>query len=506
MKALICILLSLLLMLCFGCSQQPQSLPPLTTATLPPSVSISSPFDTADGPLYKIAVVTSLEDEKFVYARKEKGLDSDIVGAAAIGVNFAVTEQTDEWCRIIYGQKVGYILTRCLTIKPDMEALPQHEIFISVPEKQETGQVETKFNNKLKIVTTPYSENGSTRKGIDIYTSDGILLAVDASFEITDGTITAPAITDGTNADISSDSSLSEADNTSDTAPSAAVSPKLSLSALSADGHVPVNIVIKNGRVIESNGIKLKKDTGYNAGRDKGKVITQDKTVIEFGGEFLNGAVVTVTEGRIYGEDSEVEIQPNYYLVPKKLKDNLVDVAQYSDDIVIDMLFAKDGNLLGDKIYDYEVCLLQKGTLEKLEKAAQLFKNDGYTIVIYDAYRPYSVTEKLYEKYQNGEYVAPLRFGSVHNKGAAVDMSLLDTNGMAIEMPSQVHTLDSTSNRDNKNMTPAARANMDYMTKIMKSCGFDTIESEWWHFTDTENKGYLRTDYDLNSLLRIIYE
>jgi D-alanyl-D-alanine dipeptidase len=258
--------------------------------------------------------------------------------------------------------------------------------------------------------------------------------------------------------------------------------------------------------VITSDGIDLKKDTGYNAGRDRGKVITEDKTVIEYGGVFLKGAVVTVTKGMIYGEDGVVELQPSYYLVPKKLKDNLVDVAQYTDDIAIDMLFAKDGNILGDKIYDYEVCLLQKGTLEKLEKAAEIFKKDGYTIVIYDAYRPYSVTVELYKKYRNGEYVAPIRFGSVHNKGAAVDMSLLDSNGMSIEMPSPIHTFNSSSNRNNKSMTRTAKANMNYMTKVMKKCGFDTIESEWWHFTDTKSKEYLRTDYDLNSLLRIIYE
>ena len=97
---------------------------------------------------------------------------------------------------------------------------------------------------------------------------------------------------------------------------------------------------------------------------------------------------ITVTAGRIYNASSYVELEQDYYLVPRLLKDNLVDVTQVSDGIAIDMLFAKDGNLLGDAIYDHGVCLLQEGTLEKLKKAQQIFAQDGYTIIIYDAYRP----------------------------------------------------------------------------------------------------------------------
>jgi len=85
-------------------------------------------------------------------------------------------------------------------------------------------------------------------------------------------------------------------------------------------------------------------------------------------------------------------------------------------------------------------------------------------------------------------------------------MSLLDADGRPVEMPSPIHTLNETSNRGYGGMTEQARDNMNYMADVMKSCGFSTISSEWWHFSDTDHKQYLRTDHDLDALLRVIYE
>ena len=85
-------------------------------------------------------------------------------------------------------------------------------------------------------------------------------------------------------------------------------------------------------------------------------------------------------------------------------------------------------------------------------------------------------------------------------------MSLLDANGVPLEMPSAIHTLNDTSRRDNPDMSDTAKANMIYMAGVMKRCGFTTIDSEWWHFSDSDCMDYLRTDHDLNAVLRVIYE
>ncbi len=184
----------------------------------------------------------------------------------------------------------------------------------------------------------------------------------------------------------------------------------------------------------------------------------------------------------------------------------LVDIRRYTKDIQIDLLFAKDDNILGYNAYGEDICMMQKSTLDKLMQAQKKFAENGFTIIIYDAYRPYSVTAALAEKYKGSKYVASLG-GSVHNRGAAVDMSILDKKGNLVdEMPSPVHTLNQYSNRDNIEMLELSKWFMDYVEDVMLDSGFLSIRSEWWHFNDVDYKRYEKTDYVLTDLLKVVFE
>ncbi|MHB1314458.1 MAG: M15 family metallopeptidase [Christensenellales bacterium] len=508
MKPLFCSVFVFLILLFSACSNPGSKSTPVPSEPL----STAAIHETVPGPssavTYTIGKVIALEDE-FVYIRTEKSTDSEIICAAALHVEFAVIEQTGEWCRVFFDDTYGFMQAKYLEIAPQPGILPVHRSCVYVPAKKETGLVQTKYNNMLTVTET----DGR----LAIYTESGTLLASDASLVIKDGIITAEPVSEGTAAHAGADLNgtvfltgetapvtTPPDPGATETLPEPSPSPVPPASALPAAG--PVRIVIKKGKVASSEGIDLKKNPSFVIGKDGGKVITEDKTVIEWQNAFLENATVQVSYGKIYSSKGTIELEPDYYLVPALLKDNLVDVSRYADDITIEMMLAKERNMLGYKVYQDETCLLQKGTLDKLMEAQKKFMEDGYSIIIYDAYRPYSVTVALYEKYKDGTYVAPLRFGSVHNKGAAVDMSLLDSKGNPVEMPSPIHTLDETSNRNNKSMSKAAKANMDYMADVMISCGFTTIESEWWHFSDTACMAYLRTDYDLDKLLCVIYE
>lgn len=441
---------------------------PSAPAVQTPSLPTPSPSPTQQ--IYTVSTVTSLDDQ-FVYVYKQPSSEADIVGAAVMGVKFTVTDYLGDWCEVIYSDQTGYISASHLMMVTGFEPAPEHEVHVYVPPKEELGLVQTRFNNELSIIASAH--NGV--QTLDIKTSGGKLLAKDASLIITSGIITADPI-------------MAETPEPSPT-PETSPTPE------------PVHIVIQNGKITTLSGIQMNNADGMEI-----HLSTSNGTDLVFDDSIFQNADIQVTDGHIHSTAGSIYIESRYYLVERMLKDNLVDVALNSDGIEIDMMFAKDENLLGDNVYGDEICLLQIGTLEKLKKAQQMFAEDGYTIVIYDAYRPYSVTEQLWEKYHDGRYVAPTRFGSVHNKGAAIDMSLLDASGNPIEMPSPIHTFDETANRSSKSMTETAQANMDYMTEIMKACGFATIDSEWWHFTDTDKMDYLRTDHDLSSLLRVIYE
>ncbi len=180
-----------------------------------------------------------------------------------------------------------------------------------------------------------------------------------------------------------------------------------------------------------------------------------------------------------------------------------VDLTEY--DLVVSMKLSTQETSIGKPFYNRNMCLLQYDTLLKLVRAIRAFKNDGYTVVIYDAYRPTSVQQKWFDVVRVHKWVAnpAIGMGGIHDRGTAVDISLLDASGMEIEMPTPMHTFTVDSARDSEKMTEAARANMEYMTKIMWNCGFTYINSEWWHFQCVNTKKYLPTDHPLDDIILV---
>ena len=480
----------------------------------PPSVHTPAP---PSEPLYTIGVALAAEGS-YVYAYSQKDTSSKIVGAAAGGIRFAVIEYTDRWCEVLYDGETAYVPSAKLDVTPELAPLPQHKAYYFVPECEDVGYVHRRFDNKLTVQTVSFRDSaGNLRKRLDVYKSDGKILSQDATIVIEDGTITGPPLPSmmldslfvpsteyaSMVRRLSGSRFLTHEMQFETTDPEPDITPEPEPTPTPTP--VPVSITVRRGKVAISDGISLSKDRNFIIGEDYGKVIASDQTVIGYDDLFWETAVITLTNGSVYNSNTNIIIEPSYYFEPVMLPDNLVDVRLYAPDIHIDMVFAKDDNVMGDALYEHAVCLLQKGTLEKLITAQELFAKDGYTIVIYDAYRPYSVTVAMYEKYQNPTYVARPRFGSDHNRGAAVDISLLNSSGEPVEMPSPMHTFNATSHRNSRQMSKEAKANMEYMTQIMRSCGFTTINSEWWHFSDSDALSYLRTDHDLNNILKIIY-
>lgn len=189
-------------------------------------------------------------------------------------------------------------------------------------------------------------------------------------------------------------------------------------------------------------------------------------------------------------------------LTPVMVKNELVDLRLYLPDAIYDLRFATSNNVAGQPLYPRAIPLLQKDTAKKLQKAFDLFKADGYTLIICDAYRPKSVQAILYNIVQNRHWIAdPNTTASNHNRGCAVDMSLIDdATGLELEFPTPMHTFSDESARTCTTWSDITRANVDYMTKIMQKCGFDGIESEWWHYADRNSKLFMTTDIDFTSI------
>ena len=205
-------------------------------------------------------------------------------------------------------------------------------------------------------------------------------------------------------------------------------------------------------------------------------------------------------------EESGMAKNKDSELVPATSK--LVDVRLYTDKLKIKMKLATNGTTIGEPFYQRNLCLLQEDTLMKLLKAVEMFEADGYTVVIYDAYRPTSVQQRWFDVVRVHKWVADpsIGMGGIHDRGVAVDMTLMDTKtGVELDMPTAMHTFTDAASRW-ATMTTEQRKNVDYMTKIMVECGFTYINSEWWHFQDSLAENYLPTDHPIDEIPLVYME
>ena len=186
---------------------------------------------------------------------------------------------------------------------------------------------------------------------------------------------------------------------------------------------------------------------------------------------------------------------------PKEIE-GLVHIQDVDPTTVLDLRYATENNFTGKKIYSVEVGVLRQETAQKLAAASDTFRKDGYRIKIWDAYRPPSAQKIFWQLVPDERYVAnPYRGGSRHNRGGAVDITLVNEDGEEIEMPSDFDDFSKRAAADNPFMTAQARLNADHMAKVMKKHGFSPYEFEWWHFDDNDWKDYPLVDVPFERFL-----
>ena len=167
-----------------------------------------------------------------------------------------------------------------------------------------------------------------------------------------------------------------------------------------------------------------------------------------------------------------------------------------------ELLFASSDNITGRALYP-AIPLLEKHTADLLYKAYQTFLEDGYLLKIYDAYRPLSAQFALYDIVQDSRFIAdPNNWGSWHQRGRAVDISLVDMEtGEELEMPTPMHTFALSASRTrSRTWSEEARKNVDYMTQVMTNAGFGIIDTEWWHFEYTGRGNMLPEEINYDAL------
>lgn len=160
---------------------------------------------------------------------------------------------------------------------------------------------------------------------------------------------------------------------------------------------------------------------------------------------------------------------------------DLVDVADLIPDAVIDLRYATADNFTGAVLYPSGTCKLRRAVATRLVKAAALLRAQDRRLLIWDCYRPTAIQAELWKRVPDERYVANPEKGSRHNRGAAVDLGLVDREGNAVELPTKFDEFSSAAHRKRalagKRGREAAR-----LERAMVRAGFVPLPTEWWHF------------------------
>lgn len=169
-----------------------------------------------------------------------------------------------------------------------------------------------------------------------------------------------------------------------------------------------------------------------------------------------------------------------------------VKVKDYIPSIIVDLRYATTDNFTGQVIYNFTDAYLRYGTVKKLAAVQAEANQLGYSIKIWDAYRPLAAQFKMWEVVPNSTYVAnPNKGPSSHNLGNCIDMTLVTLDGSDIEMPTGFDDFHVTADRDYSDVSQNAANNARMLENIMYKNGFKGYSGEWWHFMDTTDYAYI---------------
>lgn len=183
--------------------------------------------------------------------------------------------------------------------------------------------------------------------------------------------------------------------------------------------------------------------------------------------------------------------------------DELVDVKELIPDIVVDLRYNTTRNFVStltgspQKLYTTDVCLVSRAVIERLQIVQDTLRALNLGLKIFDAYRPRAVQYLMWELVPNPTYVADPNNGSNHNRGIAVDVTLVDrTTGQELAMPTEFDYFGPEAWQDYVDPNPQINQNKELLRSIMVTVGgFTEYSAEWWHYHYAPGLSYPLLDF-----------
>ncbi len=201
-------------------------------------------------------------------------------------------------------------------------------------------------------------------------------------------------------------------------------------------------------------------------------------------------------EQRLYKKKDSIERLSGYSNVKSNTQDvDFVNIQELSDDFVLDMKYATKDNFLKEKVYSCAKCFVREEVAKSLIEANKALLKQGYRIKLFDCYRPHSVQKKMWKIFPNPGYVADPKGGSIHNKGAAVDITLVRSGGGSVDMGTDFDHFGKKAHHSYTALSKEVLENRKLLRSTMEKYGFKTIRTEWWHYNFKSTTKYKISDF-----------
>jgi D-alanyl-D-alanine dipeptidase len=177
----------------------------------------------------------------------------------------------------------------------------------------------------------------------------------------------------------------------------------------------------------------------------------------------------------------DVPNRPDFSKLPDTA---FVDITRLSDEFLLDIKYATSDNFTGQVLYPCGECLLRKIVADSLIAANRFFMEKGYRLKLFDCYRPHAVQKKMWTIMPDDRYVADPAKGSMHNRGGAIDLTLVSLQtGEELDMGSPFDFFGPASHHINQSLPKPVLERRVFLRESLARFGFKHITSEWWHYS-----------------------
>lgn len=159
------------------------------------------------------------------------------------------------------------------------------------------------------------------------------------------------------------------------------------------------------------------------------------------------------------------------------------ELTYLDNNIIMDLRYATTNNFVLEKMYDCPRCFLRPVVAEAMVEANRLLKKRKLRLKMFDCYRPRPIQQKLWDKIPDPRYVSNPERGSMHNRGVAVDVTLVREDGTELDMGTPFDFFGKKAHSYHKDLPKEVLDNRKILRRTMRQVGLNPIKTEWWHFS-----------------------